>query len=108
MIPIPLLVSHHLQAFGAAKGFFTFQLSKQLCLFQIHEILTLQLTLIKQYGFFKSVHFPKKLGCPSSAGPEILAFSSHMLGEYSTNLDCFVPNVKLKYEDSENIKSDLV
>ena len=39
-------------------------------------------------------------------GPEILAFVSHCSANFQTILDCFIPNFKLRYEDSENIKAD--
>ena len=42
----------------------------------------------------------------SSAGPEILAFGSHCSAKFLPILECFTPNFKLKYEDSENIKTD--
>ena len=42
----------------------------------------------------------------SSTDPKILAFSSHCLANFQPILDCFVPNFKSKYEDSENIKAD--
>ena len=29
-----------------------------------------------------------------------------LLGELLTDLDCFTPNFKLKYEDSQNVKAD--
>ena len=35
-------------------------------------------------------------------------FHLTLLGELSTNLDWFIPNFKLKYEGSENIKADRV
>ena len=35
-----------------------------------------------------------------------LAFSSHCLANFQLILDRFIPNFKLKYEDSENIKAD--
>ena len=38
-----------------------------------------------------------------AAGPKILAFGSHCLANFQPILDCFIPNFKLKYEDSENI-----
>ena len=44
----------------------------------------------------------------SSAGPKLLAFGSHCLANFQPILDCFIPNFKLKYEDSENIKADCV
>ena len=39
---------------------------------------------------------------------KILAFDSHCSANFQPILDCFIPNVKLKYEDLENIKADLV
>ena len=77
-------------------------------LFQIQEIFTLQSTLIKQYGCFKLVHFAKTSGWLSSAGPEIQAFVSHSSANFQLTLDCFMPNFKLQYEDSENVKADRV
>ena len=59
----------------------------------------------KQYGCFKLVLF---FGHPSLAGPEILSFGNHSWANFRPILDCFIPNFNLKYEDSENIKSDLV
>ena len=44
----------------------------------------------------------------SSTGPKILAFGSHSSAKFQSILDCFIPNFKLKYEDSENIKADRV
>ena len=37
-------------------------------------------------------------------GPEIQAFVSHCSANYQPILDCFIPNFKLKYEHSENVK----
>ena len=54
------------------------------------------------------MHFSKKSGRQSSVGPEILAFVSHCSANSQPILDCFTPNFKLKYEDSENIKADRV
>ena len=54
------------------------------------------------------MHFLKKSGRLSSAGNEIQAFVSHCSGNFQLILDCFIPNFKLKYEDSENIKADHV
>ena len=48
------------------------------------------------------------MGCPSSASPEILAFGNHCSVIFQPILNCFVPNFKLKYEDSEDIKTDSV
>ena len=52
------------------------------------------------------VHFWKNLVVCSSAGLKILAFGSHCLANFQPILDCFIPNFKMKYEDSENIKAD--
>ena len=60
----------------------------------------------KKYGFFELVRNNQVI-C-SSAGPKILAFGSHSLAKFQPMLDCFIPNFKLKYEDSENIKADRV
>ena len=54
------------------------------------------------------VHFSRNLVVRSSAVPKILAFGSHCSANFQPILDCFVPNFKLKYEDSENIKADRV
>ena len=52
--------------------------------------------------------FPKKSGRLSSVGPEILAFMSRCSIDFQLILDCFIPNFELKYEYSENIKTDHV
>ena len=52
--------------------------------------------------------FSKKSGWLSSAGPEIQAYVSHCSANFQPILDCFIPNFKLKYENSENVKADLV
>ena len=39
-------------------------------------------------------------------GPEILAFGSYCLANFTPILDCLKPNFKLNYEDSEDIKAD--
>ena len=57
---------------------------------------------------FKSVHFSKNLVVCSSAGPKFLTFGSHCSANFQPILDCFILNLKLKYEDSENIKADRV
>ena len=44
----------------------------------------------------------------SSVSPEILAFSSHCSANFQPIFYCFIPNFKLKYEDSGNIKADRV
>ena len=54
------------------------------------------------------MHFLKNLVVCSSAGPKILPFGSHCSENFQPILDCFIPNFKLKYEDSENIKADRV
>ena len=54
------------------------------------------------------MHFSKNLVVCSSAGPKILASGSHWLANFQPILDYFMPNFKLKYEDSENIKADRV
>ena len=41
----------------------------------------------------------------SSAGPKVLAFGSHCSANVQPILDYFIPNFKLKYRDSENIKA---
>ena len=56
----------------------------------------------------KLVHFSKNLVACSSAGGKILAFASHCSTNFLPILDCFIPNFKLKYDDSENIKEDRV
>ena len=38
----------------------------------------------------------------------MLAFSSHFSANFQPILHCFIPNFKLKYEDSENMKADRV
>ena len=53
------------------------------------------------------MNFLKKSGRLSSAGPEILAFVSHCSANFQPILDFFIPNFKLKYEDSGNIKYKL-
>ena len=57
------------------------------------------------YAPVKLVHFSKRSGRLSSAGPEILVFVSLCSAKFQKILDCFIPNFKLKYEDSENIKA---
>ena len=54
------------------------------------------------------MHFSEKSFPPSTADPEILAFVSHYSANFQLILDCFMPNFKLMYEDSENIKADHV
>ena len=54
------------------------------------------------------MHFSKKTGRLSLAGTKILAFGSHSMANFQSILDCFIPNFRLKHEDLENIKIDLV
>ena len=48
------------------------------------------------------------MGCLSSASSEILAFGSHCAVNIQPILNCFIPNFKLKCEDSQNIEADSV
>ena len=41
-------------------------------------------------------------------GPDILAFVSHCSANFRPFLDYFIPNFKLKYENSEKINVDRV
>ena len=50
--------------------------------------------------------FSKTLVVCSSVGPKISAFGSHSSANFEPILDCCIPNFKLRYEDSENIKAD--
>ena len=52
--------------------------------------------------------FSKNLVVWSSAGPKISNFSSHSYENFQPILDSYIPNFKLKYEDSENIKENPV
>ena len=52
--------------------------------------------------------FRKKSSRLSAAGPEILALSSHLSMNFQPILNCLIPNFKLKYENSENVKRDHV
>ena len=52
------------------------------------------------------MHFSKKSGRLSSEGPDVLAFGSHCSAKFQPILNCFIPKFKLKYEDSENVKTD--
>ena len=54
------------------------------------------------------MHFWKNLVVCSSAGPKILDFGGHCLANFHSILDCSIPNFKMKYEDSQNIKADCV
>ena len=49
-----------------------------------------------------------KLSSSINSCPESLAFGSHCSANFQTILNFFIPNFKLKYEDSENITADLV
>ena len=64
--------------------------------------------VVKQYGCLKLIHFSKKSGRLSSTGFEILTFGSHCSAKFQPNLDCFIPKIKLEYDDLENIKTDCV
>ena len=44
----------------------------------------------------------------SFAGPENLACGSHITANFQPILLCLIRNFKLRYEDSENIKTDRV
>ena len=61
-----------------------------------------------QYRCLKLVHFSKKLGRLSLTGSEILTFGGHWSANFQPILDCFIPNFKLEYDDSENIETDCV
>ena len=63
---------------------------------------------VMQYGCLKLIHFSKKSGRLSSTGSEILAFGSHCSANIQPILNCFIPKFKLKYDDSENVKTDRV
>ena len=54
------------------------------------------------------MHFSKKTGRLSLAGPKILTFGSHSMANFQSILDCFIPNFKVKHQDLENIKTDCV
>ena len=83
------------------------KLSEKNCvLSQIHEIFTLQQTLIKQYGCFKLALNFEKVGSSVISGSQILSFVNHCSANFSPILDCFIPNFKLKYGDPENMKAD--
>ena len=44
----------------------------------------------------------------SSAGPKILDFGSHSSPNFQSILDCFILNLKVKYEYSKHMKVDCV
>ena len=52
------------------------------------------------------MHFFEKSDRLSLSGLEILAFGNHSSANFQSILDCFIPNFKLKYEDSESIETD--
>ena len=52
--------------------------------------------------------FRKKWVVCLSAGPNILAFGSHSSENFQPFVDCFIPDFKIKYENSENVKADRV
>ena len=52
------------------------------------------------------LHFSRKSCCLSSGGPEIAGFHSHYSANFPPTLSWFISNVKLKYEDSDDIKTD--
>ena len=52
--------------------------------------------------------FRKSLVVCSSEVPKNLAFVSHCLANFQPILDCFIPNFKMKYENSENMNTDRV
>ena len=54
------------------------------------------------------MHFAKKSGRLSSAGPEISVVVSYCSANLQPILGCFISNFKFKYEDSENIKADYI
>ena len=54
------------------------------------------------------MYFWKKLDRLSSRGPEILAIGGYYSANFQPIFDCFIPNFKLKYEDSELMKIDRV
>ena len=56
--------------------------------------------------FFPVCDYEKHLIDCSLVGPKILVFGSHSSANLQLILDCFIPNFKFKYENSENIKAD--
>ena len=48
------------------------------------------------------------MGRQSPTDPEMLAFVSNCSANFQPILDCFIPNFKLMYEDSENTRADRV
>ena len=55
-----------------------------------------------------ALHFSEKSGSMSSTGSKILDFGSHYAANFRPILNCFIPKFKLKYDNLENIKTDLV
>ena len=51
------------------------------------------------------MHFLKKIKCRSWAGPKSLAYVNHCSAKFQPILNCFIPILKQKYEDLENIKT---
>ena len=43
----------------------------------------------------------------SSAGPKILAVGSHCSANFQPILDCFIPNLKLKYENIVTVQTQI-
>ena len=52
--------------------------------------------------------FRKNLVVYSLEVSKNLAFVGHCSGNFKPILDCFIPNFKLKYRDSENMNADRV
>ena len=64
-------------------------------------------------NFYASSNYDKaiwllKSGRLSLAGPEVLDLVSHCSSNFQPIFDCFLPNFKLNYEDTENINADRV
>ena len=51
------------------------------------------------------MHFWERSRCLLSAGAYILAFDGHSSANFQPILDCFIPNFKLKYDNSESVKN---
>ena len=62
----------------------------------------------KAIWLLQIMHLSKNWVVCSSVGPKVLAFISHFFTNFELILDCFIPNFKLKYGDSEDIKADRV
>ena len=52
------------------------------------------------------MYFLKKIESSVISGPEILAFGGHSSMNIQLILVSFIPILKIKYEDSENIKTE--